>query len=159
MRQVPLATFACRVVAAIVPSASARRLVWLIPFTLAACDSSGGPGIRSCVPGQSNACVCPDGRPGAQTCTAQANFDGCRCDPLMGDGGERDGGAPWDGGSPSDGGLPSADGSVVHPDAACIPDTDEELCKTVNAKCGRSSDKIAAERQEPSLPAEVARIR
>lgn len=41
-------------------------------------DSTGGP---ACIPGEINACLCPDGTPGQQTCTPDgAGFGPCECD-------------------------------------------------------------------------------
>jgi len=64
-----------------------RAFTFLLAATLlAACSSSGRGGI--CAPGATQACVCSDGRGGAQSCNgAGSGYGGCICGSPTGDAG------------------------------------------------------------------------
>src|SRR5438132_10727847 len=72
---------------------------------LAVSGSGCGGGGGDCTPGQSAACVCTDGRGGAQVCRSDRTFDACQCTaPVGGGGGDMAGGGGGGGGDGGGGG-------------------------------------------------------
>ena len=97
---------------------------------MAACGGGGGGGeggggssLAACAPGQTTACICPDGRELAGSCDP---FDGvpCGCESGDSDGGGRDATGQNDRGpSPGDGSVPPVDGLEPLTDAPAAEDT------------------------------------
>lgn len=87
---------------------------------LAACgDSDGGHGDgERCIPGQSLACACVDGRTGAQTCQDDGTFAACTC---AGGGSEADGGGEPAGSDAAPPPSPDAAAPPPTPDATVPP--------------------------------------
>lgn len=60
------------------------KLALGVAFGLSACsgedDSGGAVGPASCTPGESKACACTSGAPGAQTCASTGTYSPCVCD-------------------------------------------------------------------------------
>ena len=97
---------------------------------MAACGGGGGGGeggggssLAACAPGQTTACICPDGRELTGSCDP---FDGvpCGCESGDSDGGGRDATGQNDRGpSPGDGSVPPVDGLEPLTDAPAAEDT------------------------------------
>lgn len=88
--------------------ACASLLGLVVSFVGCGSDGDGGsPSTPLCVPGQSVACACTDGRQGAQTCNESGAFDACVCAP------QREDEAPGASGGRS--GLIPRPGGASHP--------------------------------------------
>jgi hypothetical protein len=101
-------------------------------------DASDDP----CIPGQSLACECEDGSPGARVCEPDGvGFEACVCEGSEGTSAETGGGMDGPGGTAADsgsadGGPASGPGDSGAETSAEVPDFQRDIVPILEASCG-----------------------
>lgn len=101
----------------------------------AACGSRSAPKVdkASCVPGESQSCVCEPGVEGVQVCTDASVYESCRCGSST----DLDMGMDAGDATPTPGDMGDREDVGQPPDMSnCTPETDDALCGT---RCGSTA--------------------